>query len=843
MYKIIIFALMKNMAKEHLPSATYKIVAGFHDWLSLNILLLCCMIVMRPIFFGEVYFRVGLDPIHFFTILSGAVFDLLLVCRIFTYGLIPFLGVHFFFPKVARGVYIGLTLLYGVVNALLAEYYCNLTMPLDHVILVYSLEDLKTTVLSSASLSFTPVLWFVAQMVFPVLLVFFFLKKTKQISNNCSLFVYVVTPLLLVAAVVVPYNRLVREERLYPAHYDFCLAVNQPSYSFIKIMDYMHEKSFLGQADSPLYDESIMEAVEAYHAAHPEFEYDDPTYPFYRKATDPDVLGPFFKQTSDGVPPNVVFIIVEGLGRRLTAMWEPMLSFTPFIDSLASEGLFWPQCLSTAERTFGVLPSVFASAPHGRYGFSTTLAPTPRHNSLLRDFERNGYYTSFYYGGDMSFDHYDFFMKSNHVDYLFAPPMVVEDSAHYRLLMENHRWGLDDDQLVGGAIQHMMADSANRRPFVDIYLTLSTHEPFLVDSIENYEVMVRERVENTPNLTDMEKGNVLKNIPIFACYLYLDGCIRRLMDYYASRSDYDNTVFIITGDHRMAPLPFGRAIRKYNVPLIIYSPLLTRTKQMEAVVSHLDITPSINAFLHANYDYAIDDHCHWLGTSFDTVASFRNTRKLMFMLNNRDVVDYCDSEYIISNRNLYHLDSLLVETTVEDPIRYQQMKKELDDFDIVSRFVVQSDLLLPKNDQLQLYSCHLDFDRNTLVVFDKYRVKDSAFLYVEKEVEAFELCPDIAVGPIYDNLTVEVSFDIRSQDTTLELPFLIVSMGETLTQLRLSELAVPNTGRWEHGHARIPINVYDRTSPEALKIFLWKRNRSSFYLDNLVVSVTATQRE
>lgn len=57
MYKIIIFALMKNMAKEHLPSARYKIVAGFHDWLSLNILLLCCMIVMRPIFFGGGVFQ------------------------------------------------------------------------------------------------------------------------------------------------------------------------------------------------------------------------------------------------------------------------------------------------------------------------------------------------------------------------------------------------------------------------------------------------------------------------------------------------------------------------------------------------------------------------------------------------------------------------------------------------------------------------------------------------------------------------------------------------------------------------------------------------------------------
>ena len=119
-----------------------KVAAGINRWIRLNALLLACMVVMRPVFFLEVYFRVGLEPIHFFTILSGALFDLLLVCRIFTYGLIPFLVLDRFFPKTARGIFVGLILLYTVLNALLAEYYCNLTMPLDHVLLVYTREEL-----------------------------------------------------------------------------------------------------------------------------------------------------------------------------------------------------------------------------------------------------------------------------------------------------------------------------------------------------------------------------------------------------------------------------------------------------------------------------------------------------------------------------------------------------------------------------------------------------------------------------------------------------------------------------------------------------------------------------
>ena len=823
-----------------------RLFKGIDRWFRLNLLLLVCMIAVRPLFFLEVYFRVGLEPIHFLTILSGAIFDLLLVCRIFTYGLIPFLCLYWFFPKTAEGIFIGLTVLYGVVNALLAEYYCNLTMPLDHVILVYSLQDLKTTVSSSASLSFAQIFWFLAQIAVPVLLVILFKRNEERRTENGKrnfLFSVLSAPFIIAAAIIVPYNKLILEERLYPAHYDFCLAVNQPSYSVLKIVDYVRDKkNYKDLLNNDIYNQELQKAAMAYHAAHPEFDYDNPSYPFYRKATDEDVLGPFFSQTSDSLPPNLVFVIVEGLGRRLTAMWEPKLSFTPFIDSLASEGLFWPQCLSTAERTFGVLPSIFASAPHGRYGFCTTLASTPRHHSLLRDLEQNGYYSTFYYGGDMSFDHYDFFMESNHVDCLFTPPIVVDDSARYQLLTQNHRWGLDDDQLVRYAIEHKNADTIERRPFVDVFLTLSTHEPFLVANMDHYEEMVREKVEHTPDLTDLERSNVMKNINIFACYLYMDESIRNLFAYYASRPDFENTVFVVTGDHRMAYLPFGSAIRKYNVPLVVYSPLLTRTKRMEAVVSHLDITPSFNAFLHANYDYAIDDHCHWLGTSFDTVSEFRNTRKLMFMLNNRDIVDYCNGTYLLSNNKLFSLNSLLVETQMDNDILLQQMKMELDDFDLISRFVVLNDFLLPRNDPSRVYSSHLDFGYNTLGVFDKYQVKDSAFLHVGKEVEYFSLCSNIAVLPIYEDLMVELSFDIRSIDTTLALPSLVVSMGDFYLQRNLSEVEGLNTAKWEHFHIRIPVEVIGKTDIEALKLTLWKRNGSEFDLDNLVVNVEATPK-
>ena len=673
-----------------------KLLSGLNQWVRLNVLLLACMVLVRPLFFLEVYYRLGLEPNQMLTVLSGSLFDFLLVCRLVAYGLIPFVLLHCFIPKTTRGFYIGLILLYAVVSALLAEYYCNLTMPLDHVILVYSYDELKETVFSSStSVSLAQVLWFVLLVGVPVALVVLSVirdksEKIKVNSERRKAFSFGVLAVFLLVAIVVPYNQMIRDESLYADHNRFCLAVNQPSYSYLKITDYLQ---YEGKRHEEENYQLTTEQLTAYKALHPEFEYDRPGYPIYRKATDPDVLGPFFNRTSDGLPPNLVFIIIEGLGQHLTGVTDPRISFTPFIDSLANESLFWPNCFSDSERTFGVLPTVFASAPHGRYGFAAHT-PLPRHHSLLLDLKRNGYDVSFFYGGDPSFDHYGDFMEANQVSDIAVPLRMVDDSSQYLLLKENNRWGYDDDQLVDFAINHKR-EMPDNRPHADIYLTLSTHEPFLVDSIEKYEQMVKEMVEHSPSLGRKERNNVLHNLNIYGCYLYMDCNVRRLIEDYASRPEFVNTVFVITGDHRMAFVPSGIALRIYNVPLVVYSPLLKRPKTMEAVISHLDITPSINAFLNNQYDYTIDDHCHWLGTSFDTVSEFRNTRRLSFMRNNRDVNDYYSGEYYLNGKKLMLPGSKLTWTPVDDPELIQYYQSELDLNEAVSRFVAQHDVLMP----------------------------------------------------------------------------------------------------------------------------------------------------
>jgi phosphoglycerol transferase MdoB-like AlkP superfamily enzyme len=92
---------------------------------------------------------------------------------------------------------------------------------------------------------------------------------------------------------------------------------------------------------------------------------DEQNYPFQHLSdSTKDVLSPFFTQTS--TPPNIVLILVEGLGRAFTNKGAYLGNFTPFIDSLSEKSLYWENFLSEGGRTFAVLPSILGSLPFAR---------------------------------------------------------------------------------------------------------------------------------------------------------------------------------------------------------------------------------------------------------------------------------------------------------------------------------------------------------------------------------------------------------------------------------------------------------------------------------------------
>ncbi len=190
-------------------------------------------------------------------------------------------------------------------------------------------------------------------------------------------------------------------------------------------------------------------------------------YPFLHKDETPDVLGPFFNTAP--TPPNVVIIIVEGLGRAFTGPDAYLGSFTPFVDSLAQQSLYWENFLSEGERTFAVLPSILGSLPFGQQGFADLGAQMPDHLSLPGILKKNGYTSAFYYGGSAKFDNMTAFLRKEGVARIVDEPTF---GAGYQKMpgVNGFTWGYGDKDLF----RHYLAVNSptDTQPKLQVLLTV-----------------------------------------------------------------------------------------------------------------------------------------------------------------------------------------------------------------------------------------------------------------------------------------------------------------------------------------------------------------------------------
>ena len=108
--------------------------------------------------------------------------------------------------------------------------------------------------------------------------------------------------------------------------------------------------------------------------------YSDKEFPFLKAADYSDVIGKYMNVQQQ--KPNIVIVIIEGLGSSFIEGGNHS-GFTPFIDSLSHQSLYWKNFLSTTGRTFGVLPSLTASLPFSEKGFMELGSNMPDHRSLF----------------------------------------------------------------------------------------------------------------------------------------------------------------------------------------------------------------------------------------------------------------------------------------------------------------------------------------------------------------------------------------------------------------------------------------------------------------------------
>ncbi len=602
-------------------------------------------------------------------------------------------------------------------------------------------------------------------------------------------------------------------------------------------------------AESVIRNQTQTQLSEDYKAAllkfrndFPEFESTDVNYPFYRQMETRNNLADYFKQPSK--QPNFVFVVVGGYGSLHSGPNAKGLSVTPFLDSLANNSLYWPNCFSTSINTSQTLPSIFSSVPFGN-GFTLLRNDMPNHMSFLGIANDLGYTNSFFYGGDLESDgilHYLSLNKTKTPIVNRDPNVMNKPNGTSTFL------GWNDLELVQQRFSYL---SLTDIPFVDVYYTISSRYPEFYEEKEKWKSLFRNHISKN-QLKGSEVFDFEKNINSFASLFYTDNALRELINSYKKNPEYKNTIFIITGDNLNEQIQSTSILDKYRVPLIIYSECLKKPEVFLNMVSHLDIVPTILAYMKATSDQKIPLQSHWFGSGLEFTTHFKATKRMAIFDTANKIRGYLHDSILISDDIVYQIKDNLQLKRVESDNEKDLMNERIKTFNTLNNYVISRNALMPSNVTKRprivasLRDTYIDFESKTIPHFfnDNEIVSTNAIFGNKSAITT----PDRLYGSLVSNylfvdnfqsVDVALRFAVKLPANLKDLfPSVVVALHDNDKSISYDRfLLEPNDLIDENGVLyfdkviTIPANF--ETKNKLLKTYLYNSNNQQIIYDNI----------
>ena len=456
----------------------------------------------------------------------------------------------------------------------------------------------------------------------------------------------------------------------------------------------------------------------SFQAIYPTKKFTNVNYPLLHESNYPNVLAPYINKFEK--KPNIVLLIVEGLNNDYIQEKYRGIDLMPNVRKLAQEGLYWNHCLTLGERSFAALPSLTGSLPYGKKGF-TLQNRYPYHQSLISLLHANDYYTTFYYGQGAWFHQKDSYLRFNNIDYICDKASF--NAKYQKIWVNNFFVGYNDKDLFSHSLQ--VIDTLKAKNRFDIYFTGTSHTPFKINNQAYYEALLNGLIQKCNSLNNKKFLNVNKKFILSE--LFVDDAIQEFINAYKKRPDFENTLFVITGDHPMTELPRENSLKRYHVPLILYSPKIKHAKTFHNIVSHLDFYETILGLLKG-YGISAPKQSTALGSNLLT----KNTPNFAFMNDNREVIDYLSGNYYLSNKELYRVHSNFKLSRITNSTKTHEIENKLNAFQKTNKYVCNNDKILP----IPLYVKSL---KNKLIYYKTTKNETSCSLEYTNIVEGIKI--------------------------------------------------------------------------------------------------------
>ena len=285
----------------------------------------------------------------------------------------------------------------------------------------------------------------------------------------------------------------------------------------------------------------------------------------------PDSSGPMKKD-------NVVIIILESFSREFVGSLNKDLyngqykGYTPFLDSLITRSLVYPNAFANGRKSIDAIPSITASIPALVLPYVISERSGNKINSLASILDAEGYQTSFFHGAPNGSMGFDAFAKIAGFQNYLGKNEYNDDEGFDGV------WGIWDEpffQFFANKTDQM------KEPFFNTIFSVSSHHPFNVP--EQYQDKFHE-----------------ENIPLQKCIRYTDFALKQFFAKASKMPWFKNTLFVITADHcaQSELKEYKTSVFNYAVPLIFFKGDGSLSGKDEAVAQQIDIMPTVLAYLN-----------------------------------------------------------------------------------------------------------------------------------------------------------------------------------------------------------------------------------------------------